>query len=63
MLGGPATRLVKFAKECKVKKLKAFSSYKSLKEVLKKYGIDGNGMGTIRQFLPVSFLSSHDFQN
>ena len=52
---GPATRLADFAKECKEKKLRAFSSYKSLKEVLKKYGIDGNGIGTIRQFPPVSF--------
>ena len=50
MLGGPATRLVKFAKECKVKKLKAFSSYKSLKEVLKKYGINSNGTDTIPLF-------------
>ena len=55
---GPATRLVKFAKECKDKKLKAFSSYRSLKEVLKKYNIDGNGIGTIRQFPPVSLLST-----
>ena len=43
MKGGPAKNLVDFAKECKEKKLKAFSSYRSLKEVLKKYGIDGNG--------------------
>ncbi len=51
-------RLVKFAKECKDKKLKAFSSYRSLKEVLKKYNIDGNVIGTIRQFPPVSPLVS-----
>src|ERR1044072_6123309 len=42
---GPAKRLADFAKECKDKKLKAFSSYRSLKEVLKKYDIDGNGIG------------------
>src|SRR5215475_9109181 len=36
---GPATILVDFAKECKEKKLRAFSSYKSLKEVLTKYNI------------------------
>src|ERR1051325_2277774 len=30
MPGGPAKRLVKFAKECKDKKLRSFSSYKSL---------------------------------
>jgi hypothetical protein len=55
---GPAMRLVKFAKECKDKKKRAFSSYRSLKEVLAKYGIDGNGIGTIRQFPPVSLLST-----
>jgi len=36
---GPAMRLVKFAKECKDEKLRAFSSYKTkkeLKEVLRK---------------------------
>src|SRR2546429_8260795 len=55
MPGGPAKRLADFAKDCKEKKLRAFSSYKSLKEVLKKYGIDGNGIGTICQFPPVSF--------
>jgi hypothetical protein len=55
MKGGPASRLVDFAKECKKKKLKAFSSYntkKDLSEVLRKYGIDGNGIETIDQFPP-----------
>ncbi|RGB37321.1 hypothetical protein C1646_757095 [Rhizophagus diaphanus] len=42
MAGGPASRLADFAKECKDKKKRAFSSYHSLKEVLAKYGIDGN---------------------
>ncbi|PKK56006.1 hypothetical protein RhiirC2_764509 [Rhizophagus irregularis] len=51
---GPATRLVKFAKDCKDKKLRAFSSYRSLKEVLAKYNIGGNGIGTIRQFPPLN---------
>ena len=55
---GPAMRFVKFAKECKDKKKGAFSTYRSLKEVLTKYGIDGNGIGTIRQFPPVSLLST-----
>ena len=50
MKGGPATRLAKFAKDCKEKKLKAFSSYRSLKEVLKNYGIDSNGTDTIPLF-------------
>ncbi|CAG8517783.1 6909_t:CDS:2 [Dentiscutata erythropus] len=55
MLGGPATRIVDFIKELSKRKLKAFSSYKSLKEVLKKYDIDGNGIGTIRQFSPKTY--------
>ncbi|PKK59342.1 hypothetical protein RhiirC2_857384, partial [Rhizophagus irregularis] len=41
MKGGPASRLADFAKECKEKKKRAFSSYKTkkdLKEVLAKYG-------------------------
>ena len=61
MAGGPASRIADFAKECKEKKLRAFSSYKSLKEVLKKYGIDGNGIGTIRQFPPVNSLKHFFF--
>ncbi|CAB4424266.1 unnamed protein product [Rhizophagus irregularis] len=52
---GPATALVDFAKECKEKKKRAFSTYRSLKEVLAKYGIDGNGIGTIRQFPPPTY--------
>ena len=52
-------RLVKFAKECKDKKLKAFSSYRSLKEVLKKYGIDSNGTDTI----PLFTLQTHEIQD
>ena len=56
--GGPASNIAVFAKECKDKKLKVFSSYRNLKEVLKKYDIDGNGIGTIRQFPPVSSLIS-----
>ncbi|RIA83747.1 hypothetical protein C1645_742839 [Glomus cerebriforme] len=55
MKGGSAMTLVKFAKDCKEKKLKTFSSYRSLKEVLKKYNIDGNGIGMIRQFLSVTY--------
>ena len=56
--GGPAMRLAKEAKVLKEKPKRAFSSYRSLKEVLTKYGIDGNGIGTIRQFPPVSLLST-----
>ncbi|CAG8753958.1 12406_t:CDS:2 [Gigaspora rosea] len=52
---GPASDLADFIKEIGKRKLKAFSSYKSLKEVLKKYDIDGNGIGTIRQFSPKTY--------
>ncbi|PKC55357.1 hypothetical protein RhiirA1_446853 [Rhizophagus irregularis] len=60
MKGGPAVKLVEFAKECKDKKKRAFSSYRSLKEVLAKYGIDGNGIGTIRQFPPPTYKLEDD---
>src|SRR5438045_508923 len=55
MKGGPAVKLVEFAKECKEKKLKAFSSYKTkkdLSEVLRKYGIDTNDIRKIPPFVP-----------
>src|SRR2546430_1739646 len=55
MKGGPATRLVKFTKECKDKKLRSFSSYKTkkeLSEVLRKYGIDSNEITKIPPFEP-----------
>src|ERR1043165_5295077 len=58
MKGGPATRFAKFAKDCKEKKLKAFLLYRSLKEVLKKYGIDLNGTDTI----PLFTLQTHEIQ-
>ncbi|CAJ0832144.1 5833_t:CDS:2 [Entrophospora sp. SA101] len=53
MPGGPATRLAEFAKECKEKKKKVFSSYKSLKDVLEKYGIRSDSITSIPQFTPV----------
>jgi len=55
MKGGPASRLADFAKECKEKKLRSFSSYKTkkeLKEVLRKYGIDSNEITKIPPFEP-----------
>src|SRR5581483_10118959 len=48
---GPAVILAKFAKDCKEKKLRAFSTYRSLKEVLAKYDIKSNGMDAILLFL------------
>ncbi|RGB26462.1 hypothetical protein C1646_721113 [Rhizophagus diaphanus] len=58
--GGPATLLAKEAKTLKEKPKRAFSSYRSLKEVLAKYGIDGNGIGTIRQFPPATYKLEDD---
>ncbi|RIB17910.1 hypothetical protein C2G38_1390317 [Gigaspora rosea] len=60
---GPASRLAKFAKECKEKKRGSFSSYKTqkdLKEILMNYGIDGNGIGNIRQFPPTTYPLKDD---
>ena len=49
---GPAKRLVKFTKECKDKKKRAFFTYRSLKEVLTKYGIKSSSITSIPQFEP-----------
>src|SRR5581483_7265267 len=59
MLGGPATVLADFAKKCREKKLRAFSTYRSLKEVLKKYGIGSDGTDTIPPFS----LQTHEIQD
>jgi len=50
MKGGPAAALAAFVKRCKEKKLKPFSSYLSLDEVLKKYNIDSEGLDSIPLF-------------
>jgi hypothetical protein len=58
---GTAKTLAKFAKECEKKKLRSFSSYKTkkdLREVLAKYGVDGNGMENI----PLLELQTHQFR-
>ena len=49
MKGGPVVKLVKFA-ECKDKKLKAFSSYRNLKEVLIRYGLESEDTDKIPLF-------------
>ena len=57
---GPASRLADFAKECKDKKLRSFSSYKTkkdLKEVLAKYGVEDGRITDIPQFAPSKFFS------
>jgi hypothetical protein len=59
MLKGPAKTLIKFAKECKEKKKRAFFSYRSLKKVLAKYGINSNGTETI----PLFSLQTHEIQD
>ena len=54
---GPAISLAKFAKECKEKKKRSFSSYKTqkdLSEVLAKYGIVSGDITLIPQFKPVT---------
>ncbi|POG73386.1 hypothetical protein GLOIN_2v1587390 [Rhizophagus irregularis DAOM 181602=DAOM 197198] len=56
---GPATLLAKEAKALKEKPKRAFSSYKSLSEVLAKYGIDGNGTDTI----PLFSLQSYEIED
>ena len=57
---GPALVLADFAKECKDKKLRSFSSYKTkkdLKEVLAKYGVEDGRITDIPQFAPSKFFS------
>src|SRR5581483_9329244 len=52
---GPASDLADFAKELGKRKLKSFSSYRSLKdlsEVLEKYGIVSGDITRIPQFIP-----------
>ena len=49
---GPAKVIAELIKEIKEKKRKTSSSYRSLKEVLNKYGIEGNSIGNISQFTP-----------
>jgi hypothetical protein len=55
MPGGPSSDLADFAKELGKRKLKSFSSYKTLKDlndVLRKYGIDSNDIKKIPPFVP-----------
>jgi hypothetical protein len=55
MKAGPALRLADFAKDCKDKKLRSFSSYLSLSEVLAEYGYDSNGIDSIPLFSPPTY--------
>ncbi len=56
---GPAMSLAKEVQALKEKPKRAFSSYRSLKEVLTKYGIDSNGTDTI----PIFSLQTHEIQD
>ena len=59
--GGPATRLVKFIAELKETKLRAFSSYVNLKEVLERYNLNSEGIGSIPLFqLPTSKIKKDE---
>jgi hypothetical protein len=49
---GPAKEIAELIEELKEKKRKASSSYHSLKEVLKKHGIEGSSIGNLSQFTP-----------
>ncbi|PKC67529.1 hypothetical protein RhiirA1_509348 [Rhizophagus irregularis] len=56
---GPAMRLAKEVQALKEKPKRVFSSYKSLSEVLAKYGIDGNNTDTI----PLFSLQSYEIED
>jgi hypothetical protein len=58
--GGPASNLADFAKECKDKKLRSFSSYLSLSEVLAEYGYDSDGIDSIPLFSPPTYEIQDD---
>src|SRR4051794_35390584 len=49
--GGPAIKLAKEIKAIKEKPKRAFSSYRSLEEVLEKYGIKSSSITSIPQFI------------
>ncbi|CAG8647890.1 6703_t:CDS:2, partial [Funneliformis caledonium] len=57
---GTATLLAKEIQTFKEKPKRVFSSYRNLKEVLAKYNIDGNGIGTICQFLLATYKLEND---
>lgn len=59
LLGGLAKNLASFAKECKKRKLRPFSSYRSLKEVLAKYKIVSDGTSAI----PLFSIQTYEIQD
>jgi hypothetical protein len=56
---GPAMKLAKEVQALKDKPKRAFSTYRSLKAVLAKYGIDSNGTDTI----PLFSLQTYEIQD
>ncbi|GBC21314.2 hypothetical protein GLOIN_2v1678071 [Rhizophagus irregularis DAOM 181602=DAOM 197198] len=60
---GPARDLAEFAKDCREKKLKSFSTYrtkKDLKEIFEKYNIEDGRITDILQFVPKSQFIGDD---
>ncbi|CAG8730433.1 14483_t:CDS:2, partial [Dentiscutata heterogama] len=56
MLGGPTTRIIEYIEKLNETKLRSFSSYKTLdelKDVLRKYKVNGEKITFIKQFNPV----------
>lgn len=51
----PATTLIDFVKECENKRLRSFSSYISLREVLMDYGFESDGIDSIPLFSPPTY--------
>ena len=58
---GPAKVIAELIKEIKEAKRRTSSSYQSLKEVLNKYGIEGNSIGNISQFTPGKIFLVKEF--
>jgi hypothetical protein len=55
MPGEPASNIAVFARECKEKKLRAFSSYLNLSEMLAEYGLDSDSINSIPLFSPPTY--------
>ncbi|CAG8581581.1 8120_t:CDS:1, partial [Racocetra fulgida] len=63
---GPAEQIVRFAKECSEQKRQKYSSIRSLRDVLKDYGVDSDNISRIPSFEPQTYeIQDNDeyFQN
>ncbi|RIB17677.1 hypothetical protein C2G38_2186666 [Gigaspora rosea] len=56
---GPVERIVNFAKECSERKRQKYSSIRSLRDVLKDYGVDSDDISRIPSFEP----QTHEIQD